>query len=70
MIVKVKNKCETCAHEKVCVKKDGMQTIEHAFDNILGSESYADAQRYMDQLGFGIDIVCEDYLEKRRVIPV
>lgn len=70
MIVKIKSKCETCTHEKICVKKDGMQTIEHEFNNILGSESYAGAQRYMDQLGFGIDIVCEDYLEKRRVIPV
>lgn len=38
MIVKIKSKCETCAHEKICVKKDGMQTIEHEFDNILGSE--------------------------------
>lgn len=54
MIVKIKSKCETCAHEKVCVKKDGMQTIEHEFDNILGSESYAGAQRYMDQKSYTI----------------
>lgn len=70
MIVKVKNKCETCTHEKVCVKKDEMQTIEHEFDKILGSDSYFGIQNCMDQLGFSIDIVCEDYLEKRRVIPV
>ena len=70
MIVKVKNKCETCVHEKVCVKKDGMQTIEHEFDNVLGSESYAGVQKYMDQLGLGIDIVCEDYLEKVQVMPL
>ena len=70
MIVKVKSKCETCVHEKVCVKKDGMQTIEKEFDKILGSDSYFGIQSYMDQLGIGIDIVCEDYLEKRRVFPV
>lgn len=70
MIVKIKSKCETCAHEKVCVKKDGMGTIEHEFDNVLGSESYAGVQSYMDQLGLGIDIVCEDYLEKVRVVPL
>ena len=64
MIVKVKSKCETCAHEKVCVKKDGMQTIETELDNVLGSNSYVGIQSYMDQLGLGIDIVCEDYLEK------
>lgn len=70
MIVKIKSKCETCAHEKVCVKKDGMQTIEHEFDNFLSSDSYVGIQNYMDQLGIGIDIVCEDYLEKRRVTPL
>ena len=70
MIVKVKSKCETCVHEKVCVKKVGMQTIEKEFDKILGSDSYFGIQSYMDQLGIGIDIVCEDYLEKRRVFPV
>lgn len=70
MIVKIKSKCETCAHEKVCVKKDGMQTIEHEFDNFLSSDSYVGIQNYMDQLGLGIDIVCEDYLEKRRVTPL
>ena len=70
MIVKIKSKCETCAHEKVCVKKDGMQTIEHEFDKILGSDSYFGIQNYMGQLGLGVDIICEDYLEKRRVIPV
>lgn len=69
MIVKVKSKCETCVHEKVCVKKDGMQTIEHEFDNFLGSESYAGVQKYMDQLGLGVDIICEDYLEKVQVMP-
>ena len=70
MIVKIKSKCETCAHEKVCVKKDGMQTIEHEFDNFLGSDSYVGIQRYMDQLGIGVDIICEDYLEKVQVMPV
>ena len=69
MIVKIKSKCEMCAHEKVCVKKDGMQTIEKEFDKILGSDSYFGMQQYMDQLGLGVDIICEDYLEKRRVIP-
>lgn len=68
MIVKIKSKCETCAHEKVCVKKDGMQTIEHEFDNFLSSDSYVGIQNYMDQLG--IDIICEDYLAKVQVIPV
>lgn len=70
MIVKVKSKCETCVHEKVCIKKDGMQTIEHEFDNFLGSESYAGVQKYMDQLGLGVDIICEDYLVKVKVMPV
>lgn len=70
MIVKIKSKCETCAHEKVCVKKDGMQTIEHEFDNFLASNSYVGIQKYMDQLGLGIDIVCEDYLEKVQVTPL
>nr|DAG29184.1 MAG TPA: hypothetical protein [Caudoviricetes sp.] len=70
MIVKVKSKCETCVHEKVCIKKDGMQTIEHEFDNFLGSESYAGVQKYMDQLGLGVDIICEDYLAKVKVMPV
>lgn len=70
MIVKVKSKCETCVHEKVCIKKDGMQTIEHEFDNFLGSESYAGVQKYMDQLGLGVDIICEDYLAKMKVMPV
>lgn len=70
MIVKVKSKCEMCAHEKVCVKKDGMQTIETELDNALGSNFHVGIQHYMDQLGIGIDIVCEDYLEKRRGIPV
>ena len=70
MIVKVKSKCETCVHEKVCVKKDGMQTIETELDNVLGSNSYVGIQSYMDQLGLGIDIVCEDYLEKVKVTPV
>ena len=55
MIVKIKSKCETCAHENVCVKKDGMQTIEHEFDKILG---------------LGIDIICEDYLAKVQVKTV
>lgn len=68
MIVKIKSKCETCAHEKVCVKKDGMQTIEHEFDNFLSSDSYVGIQNYRDQLG--IDIICEDYLAKMQVIPV
>lgn len=70
MIVKVKSKCETCVHEKVCIKKDGMQTIEPEFDNFLGSESYAGVQKYMDQLGLGVDIICEDYLAKVKVMPV
>ena len=70
MIVKVKSKCETCAHEKVCIKKDGMRTIETELDNVLGSNSYVGIQNYMDQLGLGIDIVCEDYLEKVQVTPV
>lgn len=70
MIVKIKSKCETCAHKKVCVKKDGMQTIEHEFDNFLGSDSYVGIQNYMDQLGIGIDIVCEDYLAKVQVTPL
>ena len=70
MIVKAKSKCETCVHEKVCIKKDGMQTIEHEFDNFLGSESYAGVQKYMDQLGLGVDIICEDYLAKVKVMPV
>lgn len=70
MIVKVKSKCETCIHENVCVKKDEMQTIEHEFDNFLGSESYAGIQSYMDQLGLGIDNICEDYLAKVQVRPL
>lgn len=70
MIVKVKSKCETCVHEKVCIKKDGMQTIEHEFDNFLGSESHAGVQMYMDQLGLGVNIICEDYLAKVKVMPV
>ena len=70
MIVKIKSECESCVHEKVCVKKDGMQTIENELDKILGSESYAGVQKYMDQLGLGVNIICEDYLEKVRVMPV
>lgn len=67
MIIKIKSTCETCAHEKICTKKDGMQTIEKEFDKILVSDSYFGIQRYMDQLGLGIDIICEDYLEKVQV---
>lgn len=67
MIVKIKSKCETCVHEKVCVKKDGMQTIENELDKVLGSNSYVGIQSYMDQLGLGIDIICEDYLAKVQV---
>lgn len=70
MIVKVKSKCETCAHEKVCVKKDEMQTIENELDKVLGSNSYVGIQSYMDQLGLGVDIICEDYLEKVQVTPL
>lgn len=70
MIVKVKSKCETCAHEKVCVKKDGMPTIENELDKVLGSNSYVGIQSYMDQLGLGVDIICEDYLEKVQVTPL
>ena len=70
MIIKIKSKCETCAHEKVCVKRKGMQTVENELDKILGSDSYVGLQSYIDQLGLGVDIICEDYLEKRSVIPV
>lgn len=53
MIVKVKNKCETCAHENVCVKKDGMQTFEHEFDKILGSDmNILGETYYCERYGF------------------
>ena len=47
-----------------------MQTIENELDKVLGSNSYVGIQSYMDQLGLGIDIICEDYLEKVQVTPL